>query len=103
MNQVIEQLVQIEEAAGNIMENITEQKSKMLAASEKRIKKYNETSKRKLDENLNDVRKEYKETLQREIKHLQEKGKRDIEKLEEQYDKQHHELVQGMVDELTGV
>lgn len=103
MNRVIEQLTQIEEAAGKIMGNTAEVKQSMLSDSEKRIKKYNDKMKRKTGEQIQELKAEYKEQLQRELKSIQEKGKREIEKLEQLYEENHHKLVQEIVDELTGV
>jgi len=103
MNRVIEQLTQIEEAAGKIMGNTAEVKQSMLSDSEKRIKKYNDKMNRKTGEQIQELKAEYKEQLQRELKSIQEKGKREIEKLEQLYEENHHKLVQEIVDELTGV
>ena len=103
MNYVIEQLSQIEEAAGKIMENTTTQKMQMAQDSKEKIAAYDEEVQQFLNAEIAAMKAENDGKLQKEIQQIRESCTKDILNMEQEYKENHVKLAQGIVDILTGV
>lgn len=103
MNDVIDKLAEIEEAAVKIMENTNAGKAKIAKESEQKIREFDKNFQKKLDGKIKDLKEKNQREVQSEIKRMQQAGVREIEKLEERYQESHEQLARDIVETLTGV
>ena len=103
MNEVIDKLAEIEEAAVKITENTNAGKAKIAKESEQKIKEFDRNFQKKLDGKIKDLKEKNQKEVQSEIKRMQQDGIREIEKLEERYQESHEQMAKDIVDALTGV
>lgn len=103
MNDVIDKLVEIEEEATKIVDNMGAEKIELARLSEQKKADFDVEFQKSLDEEILKMREASMEDAQKVLQTMREENKQAMEQLEKVYAKKHRSMAKEIVNRVIGV